>query len=240
MNIKYEIRKLLWKIGYDITKFTPESHPLARRKQIFDAYEIDTVLDIGANTGQFARQIRNDLGYTKRIISFEPLGSAFEVLKLNSEGDPNWKVINIALGDTETKQEINVAANSYSSSLLDILPSQLKAAPESRTIGQEEIEVKRLDTIFDDFCKPTDKIYMKLDTQGFEGTVLKGAEVSLKQIDTLHMEMSLLPLFEGELLFHEMCSLMYDKGYLLIAIEPGISDQESGQLLQVDGIFHRS
>jgi hypothetical protein len=53
------------------------------------------------------------------------------------------------------------------------------------------------------------------------------------------MEMSLVPLYEGELLFDEMYMLMSEKGYRLIAIEPGFLDQVTGQIFQVDGLFHR-
>jgi FkbM family methyltransferase len=239
MSIGHDIRKFLWRIGYDFSRFTPRSHPLALRKKILNSYEIDTVLDIGANSGQFAQQIRGDLGFANRIISFEPLSSAFELLRANAQGDPNWEIFNFALGDTEEEREINIAVNSFSSSLLDILPSHLKSAPESRYIGREVIEIKRLDSIFVDICKPTNRVYMKIDTQGFESKVLKGAENSLMQIDTVQMEMSLVPLYEGELLFNEMSILMSEKGYVLVAIETGFSDQDSGQVLQIDGIFHR-
>lgn len=239
MSIKHELRKFLWRVGYDISRFTPRSHPLARRKQILDSYNIDTVLDIGANSGKFAQQLRDDLSYANRIISFEPLSSAFEILKTNAKGDPNWEAFNFALGDTEEKQKINIAGNSYSSSLLDMLPSHLKSAPESKYIGREIIEVKKLDSIFGNLCKPTNNVYMKIDTQGFESKVLKGAENSLIQIDTVQMEMSLVRLYEGGLLFSEMCIFMNEKGYSLVSIETGFSDPVSGQLLQVDGIFHR-
>jgi hypothetical protein len=53
------------------------------------------------------------------------------------------------------------------------------------------------------------------------------------------MEMSLVPLYGTELLFDEMCILMREKGYTLIAIENGFSAPDTGQLLQIDGIFRR-
>jgi len=239
MNVKHKIRKSLWRFGYDFSRFTPRTHPLARRKQILDSFEIDTVLDIGANVGQFAEQTRSDLGYANRIISFEPLNSAYKVLKEKAEKDPNWETLNYALGDTEGNQEINVARNSYSSSLLDMLPSHVKSAPDSKYIGKELIEVKRLDSVFGELCKPTDRIYMKIDTQGFESQVLSGAEKSLFYIDTVQMEMSLMPIYEGELLFDEMFKLMRTKDYELIAIETGFTDKVTGQIFQVDGLFHR-
>lgn len=239
MGIKHELRKFLWKVGYDISRFTPTSHPLARRKQILESYQIDTVLDIGANSGQFAQELRGDIGYTHRILSFEPLSTAFKLLKANAKDDPAWEVFNCAIGDTEEKREINIAGNSYSSSLLEMLPSHLKSAPNSKFIGKEVIDIKTLDSLFGDLCKTVKNVYMKIDTQGYESKVLEGAENSLSHIDTVQMEMALVPLYGGELLFNEMCILMGKKGYTLVAIENGFSDPASGQLLQVDGIFHR-
>jgi FkbM family methyltransferase len=239
MSITHEIRRLLWRIGYDISRFTPTSHPLARKRQLFDVYKIDTVLDIGANSGQFAKQIRNDIGFAQRILSFEPLSTAFELLKANAKDDPAWEVFNYAIGNTVETGEINIAGNSYSSSLLGMLPSHEESAPDSKYIGKEAIDIKTLDSIFFDLCKTARNVYMKVDTQGFESQVLKGAESSLAQIDTVQMEMSLVPLYEGELLFNEMLMLMGKKGYTLVAIEDVFSDPVSGQLVQVDGIFHR-
>lgn len=239
MSIKNEIRSLLRKAGYDIYRFIPTSHPLARRKQILQSYKIDTVLDVGANSGQFAQQLRGDIEYANRILSFEPLSTAFQLLSENAKNDPTWEAYNYAIGDTEEKREINIAGNSYSSSLLNMLPSHLKSAPESNYIGKETIDIKTLDSLFGNLCGASKNIYLKIDTQGYESKVLKGAENSLPNIDTVQMEMSLVPLYEGELLFNEMIMFMSNKGYTLIAIENGFSDSASGQLLQVDGIFHR-
>lgn len=239
MGVRHEVRRLLRKAGYDVSKFGPTSHPLARRRQILQSYGIDTVLDIGANAGQFAKELRYDVGYGKRILSFEPLSTAFALLCANAKADPAWDVYNYAIGDVEEKREINIAGNSYSSSLLSMLPAHLESAPESKYVGKESIEVKTVDAIFGLLCKTSRNVYMKIDTQGFESRVLAGAERSLQHIDTIQMEMSLVPLYDGELCFNEMCLFMDRKGYTLVAIENGFSDPASGQLLQVDGIFHR-
>ena len=229
---------MLRRIGYDVSRFIPECSPLARRKKLLNFYDIDTVLDIGANAGQFAQELK-DIGYSRRIVSFEPLSSAFELLSKKAKGDINWEVFNIGLGDTEGKQEINISENSYSSSLLNMLPFHVTSAPESKYIGKETIALKTLDSIFLGLCKPDSKVYMKIDTQGYEDKVLKGAEKSLADIDTIQLEVSLTPLYEGEMLWFEMCMNMRDRGYIMVAIEPGFSDPGSGQLLQVDCIFHR-
>ncbi len=239
MSIKHEFRKLFWKIGLDISRFKPVSDEWIRRKHLFKLYDIDTVLDVGANNGWWAQQIRNVVGYQKRIVSFEPLSSAFEILKANSKGDSQWKTLNFGLGDTETRSEINISANSFSSSLLNMLPSHMMAAPDAKYIGRQDIEIKTLDSIFENICSKNSNAYLKIDTQGFESKVLKGAENSLAYINTIQLEMPLVPLYEGELLFNEMYSSLSEKGYRLVSVESGFSDITTGQLLQVDGIFHR-
>jgi FkbM family methyltransferase len=110
---------------------------LARRRRILQFYEIDTVLDIGANSGHFARELREDIGYTNRILSFEPLSQVFKILEKTAKDDPMWEVYNYAIGDAEEKREINIAGNSLSISLLNILPTHLASAPDSKYVGKE-------------------------------------------------------------------------------------------------------
>jgi len=239
MSLKHEIRRTLWKAGYDFCRITPESHGFARRRKLLSHYGITTVLDVGANAGQYAQQLREDVGYQGRIVSFEPLSTAFALLERHAEADPAWDVFRLAIGDADGSAEINVAGNSYSSSLLNMLPSHQKSAPESSYVGKESVQVATLDSLFDRVCADAQGVYLKIDTQGFESKVIAGAERSLPRISTVQMELSLVPLYEGELLFDEMCALMGRKGYTLVALENGFSDPASGQLLQVDGIFHR-
>ncbi len=239
MTIKHKLRKLLWKFGYDVSPYSPQYHPLARRKQLLESSNIDLVLDIGANTGQYAHELRDDLGYRKKIVSFEPLARAFKELQKHSAADENWDVCNFALGDCNELSEINVAGNSYSSSLLEMMPAHVLSAPESEYIDKEKIEVRTLDSVFSHVVEPGSRVYMKIDTQGFESRVLTGAEKSLNSIEMVQMEMSLLTLYKGESLFNDLCQLMAEKAFSLVAIEPVFSDPETGQLLQLDGIFQR-
>lgn len=80
---------------------------------------------------------------------------------------------------------------------------------------------------------------MKIDTQGFEKDVLAGGTQSLLQIDAIQIEMSLVPLYDGQALFDELYEYLFDRDYRMVSIEPGFEDSESGQLLQIDGIFKR-
>jgi hypothetical protein len=97
-----------------------------------------------------------------------------------------------------------------------------------------------LDAVFAELCASAKSIYLKIDTQGYEDKVLRGAQASLARIDTIQVEMSLVPLYKDELLFADMCTLLGAKGYTLVSLEGVFSDPVTGHLLQVDGIFHRS
>jgi len=170
--MKNLIKKILRKKGIQLKRY-PEDD-FVRRMKIVDNYNIDTLFDIGANAGQYSSNMR-ELGYRKKIISFEPLKSAFEELKKASLKDNNWVINNYALGNENIKSMINVAGNSYSSSILNMLPTHLKSAPESNYIAQEEIEIKTFDSIFNSFCNKEDRVMIKIDTQGYEKNVLEGA-----------------------------------------------------------------
>jgi hypothetical protein len=146
-------------------------------------------------------------------------------------------VLNHALGNENRHLLINVAGNSDSSSLLNMLPEHENSEPCSRYIKQEEIVVKRLDDIFHSYCCPTNKVMMKLDVQGYEKNVLDGAENALKQVNVIQLEMSLVPLYENQPLFEEMISYLHQKRFQLFSLENGFSNPQTGQLLQVDGIF---
>ncbi len=239
MSVKHKVRTQMRKLGYDIARFDPESHPLARRGCLLRLLQIDVVLDVGANAGQYAQDLR-ELGFTGRICSFEPLTAPFQVLRERAAGDPGWSAFNFGLGYVTGHTTINVAGNSESSSLLDMLPRHLEAAPDSGFVGTEEVEIKTLDSVFDDLCAPGERVCLKIDTQGFERRVLRGADRSLPGIGTLQVEMSLTPLYVGEPTFVEMSQLLLDKGYTMVGLEPGFADPRTGQLLQADGIFHRA
>jgi FkbM family methyltransferase len=239
VSLKHDVRRLLWKVGYDVVRFAPGSHPIARRRRLLSSLEIDVVLDVGANDGGWGHALRQELSYAGRICSFEPMKAAYRDLRARASRDPDWETYNFALGEADGRATINVAGNSYSSSILGMLPAHLSAAPESRFIAQEEIDVKTLDSIFADICRPHDNVYLKVDTQGFEGRVLRGARASLTIIDAVQLEMPLVPLYDGELSFADLYQLMMDQGYSLVALDPGFNDPRSGRLLQVDGIFSR-
>ena len=227
------------RFGVDVIPYKPGSHPIARRRRLIEHHRIDTVLDVGANIGQFGLELRRQFGYRGRIVSFEPLSAAYAKLQRAALGDVDWQVLQMALGDAQGTQTIHVAGNSESSSILEMLKLHEEAAPHSRYTGEETIRVETLDAMFDKTCGNARNIYLKVDTQGYEAQVLRGAVRSLERIDTIQVEMSLAPLYAGQALFDELYADLRCKGYMLVGVENNFGNAETGQLLQIDGIFRR-
>jgi FkbM family methyltransferase len=235
-SIKDALRSLTEAASLEVRKTSVYTSQKLRHHLLLSQRHIDLVLDVGANTGQFARQCRA-AGYKGEIISFEPSASAHASLLQFAAADPLWSVADrMALGATNGEVEINIAANSYSSSILPMLDSHLSAAPASRYLHKEKVPLRRLD----DVLAPTDRrIFLKLDVQGYEPQVLAGATELLSQTLAVQLEMSLVPLYEGEVLMPEICAGMTASGFELWDFEPSFRNPSSGRLLQVDGIFTR-
>lgn len=203
-------------------------------------FEIDLVLDVGANTGQFGSEIRY-YGYTGKIVSFEPLSHAHSNLVRTIAGDPKWEAYPpCALGNQNGETVINIAGNSQSSSILPMLEAHRNAAPESAYEGKERVPIKTLDSVAGDYLKNARAPFLKLDTQGFEWYVLDGARETLPHIKGILVELSLVPLYEGQHSWRELIDRLEGEGFALWAFRPGFIDQRQGRTLQVDGVFYRS
>jgi FkbM family methyltransferase len=231
------LNSFLIKIGFELLKFPYGL--LKKRIELMKKFNIDFVFDVGANTGQYANQLRS-AGYKGAILSFEPLTEAFSILQKHTEKDKNWKAEQIGLGNFDGESLINVAKNSVSSSILNIRKEHVEAVPDSKYVSQEKITIRKLDTIFEKYEQQGKNFFLKIDTQGFEKEVINGALLSLPKIAGIQVEMSLVELYEGESMYEDLKRLVESYGFDLYSLEPGFSDPDTGKLMQIDGIFFRS
>lgn len=232
------VKSGLRKLGYVASRYDHKRDPLAVRKHFLEVHGINLVLDVGANSGQFAQQLIES-GYNGKIVSFEPLSAAFEALSEAAQNYSNWYVVHCALGDEEGVAEINVAGNSWSSSLLAMLPAHKKLASNSAYVTTETIQITTLDALYSSYRWGGSRAFLKIDTQGFTMKVLDGGNQTLEEIQGLQVEMSLVPLYDGEPLIGEIVSFLQGKGFTLVFVVPGFIDNSTGQQLQVDGLFFR-
>ena len=228
-RISQFLRNTLQRHGWDLIHFRSLN-------TILSHHGIDLVFDVGANVGQYATRLRT-LGYRGRIVSFEPQKGPFTTLSAAASQDADWTAVHLGLGSADSQQQINVYSDSALSSLRTL--DQDTYIYEARHVGTETIEVRALDGIIDQYARPGDRILLKIDTQGFENEVLRGAEQSFARLTGIQIEMSLTPIYAGQPRLDEMIALLRGKGFMLWQIQRGICKVETGQELESDGIFIR-
>jgi FkbM family methyltransferase len=233
---KTSIKKVLRRIGL-ASLAGPSRKQLLRNPLV--QMDIHLLLDVGANTGQYAMEAR-EKGYRGRIISFEPLPDEHAALACNAERDPLWQVHpRAAVGAVSGLATVNVANNSGSSSLLPMLPAHTAAAPQSQYVRTVETPVIRLDCVIDNFVAKNERTFLKIDTQGYEAQVLSGLGDRISVLTGLQIELSVVPLYEGQQLYTYFLNLLAEEGFVLWSLIPGLRDPNNGRLLQFDAVFWR-
>jgi FkbM family methyltransferase len=236
MNIRHAAKSLALNLGYDIrgTGNYIYKEPI----DFLRSRNIDLVIDVGANVGQYAKGLRED-GYAGWIVSFEPVAAAYEELAALANKDARWKAMNMALGDDEGLAKINVSQSPVFSSILPQLPAATTFDSEAQVVRSESVRIARLDDIFAEL--PTSQAeFLKIDTQGYERQVVSGASKCLSSFLGVQMELPIIHLYEGTWKFHESVIYMSDLGFEISNIMPTNYDQtDSVSLVEVDCIFRR-
>ena len=233
------IRRAANRCGVEIHRHRPEASEAGRLSAMLAHHHVDLVLDVGANTGQFACKLR-EAGYAGRVVSFEPLSQAHAMLVSASQRDARWDVApRIAIGDHEGEIDIHVAGNSVSSSALGMLDKHIAAAPDSAYVGTERVGLSRLDCLAPAYMGTETNVFLKIDTQGYEDRVLDGATDLVSRIAGLQIEMSLVPLYAGQCLYDDLMRRLSASGFSIWAMWPGLCDPVNGRMLQVDVALFR-
>ena len=236
--MRQSLKKLFHRFKLDIKRYNEHNSEELLLQAILRNFSIRSVIDVGANQGQYAQGLI-DNGYKGKLYSFEPISSVFEVLKKNSSAHPRWSVFNFGMGAKEEDLVINISENFVSSSIFKVSEASMDSEPKTRITHGEEIRLSTLDTLFEKQPEFDKEILLKLDVQGYELEALRGAAKILSQIKVVQAEMSFVQLYEGAPLFGEVIDFLKNHGFDIFTIIPGFRNGKTGQLLQADGIFVR-
>ncbi len=200
--IRTGLNKAFNQLGYKVTRVENANRPSLKKHTaaLFEKFQIQCILDVGACMGGYRNFLRNTVGYTGLIISFEPVKKSAELLKNKYKNDLNWIIYNYALGDDNTTAEINITKNADFSSFLKPDNSLVKQFKDVNTIIDTEIvEVKTLDSVINSIKDKfsLNHTYLKIDTQGYDLKVIQGSRASLPYIPALQTEASLLHIYNG-------------------------------------------
>ncbi len=204
-----------------------------RRPKLLEHAGARAVFDIGANIGQWGRSLRRH-GWRGRILSYEPLPSAFIALQRVAGKDPLWDSFQVALGAEPGVATINVSEDTVYSSLLRLRSVATDANPRATYVHEEKVAVDTLDNVASDFNLP---FGVKMDVQGFESRVMDGGENALRAACFLEVELSLVACYEGEPLYRDMLDRVAEYGFRLALVEPVWANPRTGEALQFNGLF---
>lgn len=240
--MKRKIKEFVEKISdvKIISNWRLPRYPLdCQLKKLFDHLEIDCVLDVGANEGQFASFLRFQLGFQGTILSFEPDRDAFQILKKQSENDPLWHCSMFALGSEEKVGKFNImAASAFNSAREPDATTLFKE--ENLVVDSYDVNFRTLDTLWPELKDQHNikSAYLKLDTQGFDLEVLKGSENILHEIKALQSELAIIKIYKDMPNYLDVISYLESKGFFLSGMHP-VSLDKDFHLIEFDGIFVR-
>jgi FkbM family methyltransferase len=226
------------RFGMDLVPLHGHETLSSHLRQALCSYRIDCVLDVGANEGQFALELR-EFGYRGAIFSFEPVKASFEKLQEAARGDLKWNIFNVALGESVGNALIKVYAQPVFSSLLSANQWGADRFVGLKTSHEEEIAITTLDLFLASHDVPPDaRILLKMDTQGYDPKVFKGARQSLHRICCMVSELSLIPIYEGMPDYAEALEVYAEGGFAPSGFYP-VSRNQDLSLVEVDCVLVR-
>ncbi|MDQ7250231.1 FkbM family methyltransferase [Dongia sedimenti] len=242
MSVSSQVQACAKRLGLRIIRITPKSSPALRIADILNRSNIRCVLDVGANSGGYAWELFDE-GYAGRIISFEPLPTAWQQLKAKSASyGGRWLAgPQVAVSAENGEAVFHEAENSVSSSLLPMRDEHVRASPGSGPARDIKVTTRMLDDLLPAIDISSDEpLFLKIDTQGSEKQVLKGASRTIAQhVDGIQVEMSLVPLYDGQPLAAEIHAMLEGLGFVLWDMIPGTRDRSTHRLLQYDGVYFK-
>lgn len=190
---------------------------------VMHTLEIDCVFDVGANRGGFRDFLRMEVGYGGLILSFEPVSHLAELIRVASVSDPLWHTFHFAIGDVPGVMPINVARNEVFSSFLQSSDATVDYVAAGNSVDHvEDTTVRTLADVFTEmqekhgFKRP----YLKIDTQGFDLKVLKGAGEYLSRFMAMQTELSMLPIYEDQPSYTQVLAFLTQAGFSISGMYP--------------------
>jgi FkbM family methyltransferase len=260
--LKQVVARLVRQFGYEIfhhSKLMPNDMA-GHVRAIIDRYQVDCVLDVGANEGQFGYFLRNLVGYAGILASFEPAADTFEILARKALHDENWITHNCALGEDNAEKQFNIMKSSELNSFLEPDRSETALFDSYNVVtGKVTVRMRTLDSVVTELRQrhAFRNIYLKIDTQGYDLQVIHGATAVLPDIAAIQTEAAFQRLYAGMPRYLETLEELDRRGWDLSGVFPiqldsafrlieadcifvnrGIARKQDSALLQVPGLTH--
>lgn len=236
--VKQIIQHAVQSAGYHVGQYPPVDSLAYHVKTVLDALAIDLVLDVGAHEGESASLLRG-LGYTGDIISFEPVGASFATLTKSRRRDARWRGYQIALGSQSGTLDLNIYEGSVFNSFLG--PDGASRFAKQRVVGTEKVAVRRLDSLLDEILadRPSARIFLKMDTQGYDLPILRCAGRWLTALRGIQTELAARRTYAGTPPLHDALRELDRLGFELTGIFPVARDVDRLRIIELDCVMCR-
>jgi FkbM family methyltransferase len=235
------LKNILGKLGIVAHRANLYSDEHMRLLRFLEANAINTVLDIGANRGQYALGLISR-GYKGKIYSFEPLPDMHAILTEQARAYPDQWIVAppYAVSDSRGVAKFNITRTASSSSMLKP-GGAVEAFPEIFAVDKViEVQTETLTDIFESLGINSDSVFLKLDVQGAESAALKGSVDVLPRIKGIVTEMPVRKIYEGQASLRELDEWIVGHGFSLWDILPVYRESQTGRLNQVDMTYFKS
>jgi len=238
--VKDSVLKVTRRFGYDIVPLRDmkERDFSLHLRELLMRLDVDCVLDVGANAGQYRDFLRDRVLYDGPIVSFEPLSRHVAGLRERSESDRDWHIEAYALGSSDGAMPINVMVSDQFSSFLEPDHAMSDYAEVNTPCDTELVTVRTLDLVMPilqeriGFRRP----YLKIDTQGFDIEVLRGARDSLPGIKALQTEVSVINIYKGMPRYMDTIRFLDERGFDITGFYP-VSRDSALRLVEFDCVM---
>ena len=245
VGYKYKLKRLLRRTamvaGLRVVRFPPQDSLQGHLQKFLRRTRVNCVLDVGAHDGEYAEELR-EIGYKGRIVSFEPVQSSYEALVRKAKRFGNWIVHGWALGAGEGEREINVYRGGVFNSFL---PSSefgsQRFGVDLELATTQRVRVRRLDQIFDECVSGIDhpRVFLKMDTQGWDLEVLKGAGGVHSLLVGIQSELAVKHCYEGMVGFTDALKEYAALGFEVTGIFPVAHDEDQLRVVEFDCVMVR-
>ena len=239
--VKDSVLKVSRSFGYDIVPLREmkERDLALHLRELLKRLDVDCVLDVGANAGQYHDFLRDRVLYDGPIVSFEPLSRHVATLRERSRGDRAWHIEGYALGSSDGSKPINVMVSDQFSSFLEPDHARMREyADLNKPSSTEMVTVRTLDVVMPVLQERIgfERPYLKIDTQGFDIEVLRGGRDSLTAIKALQTEASVINIYKGMPQYMDTIRFLDERGFDITGFYP-VSRDSALRLVEFDCVM---
>ena len=228
--------------GFELVRYPATGSRGELTRRIFSFRQVDCAFDVGAFTGGYVDFLRSEVGFDGPVVSFEPTSSTFAKLQDRWGADHRWRGFNYALGSENGMASLHTSTHGDLNSIRSASEygrDRWRGALRQGT--EEQVQVVRLADVFEQVTQglKTDRVFMKVDTQGLDMEVIEGALPVLDRVVALQTEIAVKHLYESTPGWTDALERLSALNFVPAGLYPACSGEDGLEVVEFDCIMVR-